>query len=118
MRRRQGRFMATVGLPDPKRHRQDEPASRPGQANPGGPCRRQKWSRTVPGTSPWGEAVAQPRVFIDHSGYDLLNIGDMAMLKATVSRVQDRWPRARLQIVTTSRERLAALCPGTDPITL
>ena len=72
----------------------------------------------LPGTAPRGEAVAQPRVFIDHSGYDLLNIGDMAMLKATVTRVQDRWPRARLQIVTTSRERLAALCPGTDPITM
>ena len=71
----------------------------------------------MPGASPWGE-VAQPRVFIEHSGYDLLNIGDMAMLKATVTRLQDRWPRARLQIVTTSRERLAALCPGTDPIIL
>ena len=71
----------------------------------------------MPGTSPRGE-VAQPRVFIDHSGYDLLNIGDTAMLKATVTRLQDRWPGARLQIVTTSRERLAALCPGTDPIIL
>ena len=67
------------------------------------------------GASSWGEAV-QPRVFIEHSGYDLLNIGDAAMLKATVTRLQDRWPRARLQIITTSRERLAALCPGTDPI--
>jgi polysaccharide pyruvyl transferase WcaK-like protein len=72
----------------------------------------------VSGTSPWGDAVAQPRVFIDHSGYELLNIGDMAMLRTTVTRLQNRWPRARLQIVTTSRERLAALCPGTDPITL
>jgi len=71
----------------------------------------------MPGASPWGEAV-QPRVFIEHSGYDLLNIGDTAMLKATVTRLQDRWPRARLQIITTSRERLAALCPGTDPIIL
>ena len=71
----------------------------------------------MPGISPWTEAV-QPRVFIEHSGYDLLNIGDMAMLKATVTRLQDRWPHARLQIITTSRERLAALCPGTDPIIL
>ena len=71
----------------------------------------------MPGTSPWGEIV-QPRVFIEHSGYDLLNIGDMAMLKATVTRLQDRWPHARLQVITTSRERLAALCPGTDPIIL
>ena len=71
----------------------------------------------MPGASPWGEAV-QPRVFIEHSSYDLLNIGDTAMLKTTVTRLQDRWPRARLQIITTSRERLAALCPGTDPIIL
>jgi polysaccharide pyruvyl transferase WcaK-like protein len=71
----------------------------------------------VPGTSPRGEAV-QPRVLIEHSGYDLLNIGDTAMLKATVTRLQERWPRARLQIITTSRERLTALCPGTDPIVL
>ena len=66
----------------------------------------------MPGASPWGEAV-QPRVFIEHSSYDLLNIGDTAMLKTTVTRLQDRWPRARLQIITTSRERLTALCPGT-----
>ena len=72
----------------------------------------------MPGTSRSGGTIGQPRVFIDHSGYDLLNIGDMAMLKATVTRLRDRWPRARLQIVTTSRERLAALCPGTDPVTL
>ena len=71
----------------------------------------------MPGTSPWGK-VAQPWVFIDHSGYDLLNIGDTAMLKATVTRLQERWPRARLQIITTSRERLAELCPGAEPITL
>jgi Polysaccharide pyruvyl transferase len=71
----------------------------------------------VPATLPEADVV-QPRVFIDHSGYDLLNIGDTAMLKATVTRLQDRWPHARLQIITTSRERLAALCPGTDPIVL
>ena len=71
----------------------------------------------MPDTSPWGKA-ALPRVLIEHSSYDLLNIGDMAMLKATVTRLQERWPRARLQIITTSRERLAALCPGTEPIVL
>ena len=103
-----------------RRHHPDEPAGRPrrpSQGNPGTLSRREKWSGAVPGTSPWGEAV-QPRVFIDHSGYDLLNIGDTAMLKATVTRLQERWPRARLQIITTSRERLAALCPGTEPIIL
>ena len=42
---------------------------------------------------------------LEHSGYDLLNIGDAAMLKATVTRLQNRWPPARLQIITTSRER-------------
>ena len=50
-------------------------------------------------------------IALEHSGYDLLNIGDTAMLKATVTRLQNRWPRARLQIITTSRERLAALSP-------
>jgi len=71
----------------------------------------------VPDRSLWNE-VGRPRVFVDHSGYDLLNIGDTAMLKATVTRLQERWPGARIQVVTTSRERLAALCPGTDPIVL
>jgi polysaccharide pyruvyl transferase WcaK-like protein len=71
----------------------------------------------VPDRSRWSEA-GRPRVFVDHSGYDLLNIGDTAMLKATVTRLQERWPAARLQVVTTSRERLAALCPGADPVLL
>ncbi len=92
-------------------------AASAGPGKPGTLCRREMGSLVVPGKSPWGE-VAQPRVFIDHSGYDLLNIGDTAMLKATVTRLRDRWPGARLEIITTSRERLAALCPGTDPIIL
>ena len=71
----------------------------------------------MPGTGSWGEA-GQLRVFVDHSGYDLLNIGDTAMLKTTVTRLQERWPRARLHIITTSRERLAAVCPGTYPVIL
>ena len=90
-------------------------ATSAGPANPGTLCRREKGSVVVPGRSARGEVV-QPRVFVDHSGYDLLNIGDSAMLKVTVTRLRERWPGARLQIVTTSRERLAALCPGTDPI--
>jgi len=35
--------------------------------------------------------TAPPRILVDQSGYDLLNIGDVAMLQACVRRLTRIW---------------------------
>ncbi len=56
------------------------------------------------------------RILVEHSGYDLLNLGDVAMLQACVRRLERRWPDAEVQVVSHSPEALQALCPGTIPL--
>ena len=53
------------------------------------------------------------RILVDQSGYDLLNLGDVAMLQACVTRLRGRWPDAEIMVVCHAPERLAAYCPGT-----
>lgn len=52
------------------------------------------------------------RILVDHSGYELLNIGDIAMLQVCVSRLQNLWPNADIGVLTRSPERLEQYCPG------
>jgi colanic acid/amylovoran biosynthesis protein len=53
------------------------------------------------------------RILVDQSGYDLLNIGDVAMLQSCVTRLRGQWPAAEIMIIAAEPERLAAYCPGT-----
>jgi polysaccharide pyruvyl transferase WcaK-like protein len=53
------------------------------------------------------------RILVDQSGYDLLNLGDVAMLQSCVTRLRDQWPAAEIMVIATAPERLAAYCPGT-----
>ena len=53
------------------------------------------------------------RILVDQSGYDLLNIGDVAMLQSCVTRLRAQWPAAEIMVIATAPERLAAYCPGT-----
>ena len=56
------------------------------------------------------------RILVDQSGYDLLNMGDVAALKSCVSRLQLQWPDAEIMVITHAPGRLAIYCPGTIPI--
>src|SRR6266568_1934493 len=56
------------------------------------------------------------RILVDHSGYDLLNIGDVAMLQSCVTRLRMQWPAAEIMVIATDPGRLAAYCPGTIAI--
>jgi colanic acid/amylovoran biosynthesis protein len=56
------------------------------------------------------------RILVDQSGYDLLNIGDVAMLQSCVVRLRRQWPAAEIMVIATAPERLAAYCPGTIAI--
>jgi polysaccharide pyruvyl transferase WcaK-like protein len=57
------------------------------------------------------------RILVDQSGYDLLNIGDVAMLQACVSRLRQQWPDAEIMVIAHDPARLASYCPETMAIT-
>jgi colanic acid/amylovoran biosynthesis protein len=57
-----------------------------------------------------------PRILIDQSGYDLLNVGDVAMLQSCVIRLRRLWPDAEIMVICHVPERLASYCPGTIAI--
>jgi polysaccharide pyruvyl transferase WcaK-like protein len=56
------------------------------------------------------------RILVDQSGYDLLNIGDVAMLQSCVIRLRQVWPGAEIMAIAHSPERLVACCPDTSAI--
>lgn len=57
------------------------------------------------------------RILVDQSGYDLLNIGDVAMLQACVARLRQQWPDAEIMVIAHEPARLASYCPGTRAVT-
>jgi polysaccharide pyruvyl transferase WcaK-like protein len=57
----------------------------------------------------WALAV---RILVDQSGYDLLNIGDVAMLQSCVARLQLQWAGAEIMVIAHQPTRLASYCPG------
>lgn len=57
-----------------------------------------------------------PRILVDQSGYDLLNVGDVAMLQSCVLRLRRLWPSAEIMVICHAPQRLASYCPGTIAI--
>lgn len=53
------------------------------------------------------------RILVDQSGYDLLNIGDVAMLQGCIARLRQQWPDASIMVIAHASKRLAGYCPGT-----
>ena len=63
------------------------------------------------------EDVGDPvRVLVDHSGYDLRNLGDASMLQVCVRRLRRALPDAQIGVVATDAQRLESCCPGTFPV--
>lgn len=58
------------------------------------------------------------RILVETGDYDLMNMGDVAMLQVAVSRLHALWPEATIQVVTRSPERLARFCPHATPLAL
>lgn len=56
------------------------------------------------------------RILVDQSGYDLLNVGDVAMLQACVGQIRELWPQASIAVICHDTQRLAQYCPGTTPV--
>jgi len=56
------------------------------------------------------------RILVDQSGYDLLNVGDVAMLQSCVRHLRTLWPQADIAVICHDAQRLAQYCPGTTPV--
>jgi polysaccharide pyruvyl transferase WcaK-like protein len=56
------------------------------------------------------------KVLVDHDGYDLLNLGGVAMLQACVVRLRQQWPDANIRVIAHAPDRLQLYCPGTTAI--
>ena len=56
------------------------------------------------------------RILVDQSGYDLLNIGDVAMLQSCVTRLRRQWPQSEIMVIAHDPALLAAYCPGARAI--
>jgi polysaccharide pyruvyl transferase WcaK-like protein len=56
------------------------------------------------------------RILVDHDGYDLLNLGGVAMLQGCVARLRQQWPDAEIKVIAHAAARLEQYCPGTAPI--
>jgi polysaccharide pyruvyl transferase WcaK-like protein len=56
------------------------------------------------------------RILIENSGYALLNMGDVAMLQAAVSRIKTLLPSSELRVLTNAPQRLQKFCPGCHPV--
>jgi polysaccharide pyruvyl transferase WcaK-like protein len=56
------------------------------------------------------------QVLIDQSAYDLLNLGDVAMLQACATRLRTLWPDAEISAISYAPDRLATYCPGVTSI--
>jgi polysaccharide pyruvyl transferase WcaK-like protein len=56
------------------------------------------------------------RILVDHSGYALLNVGDIAMLQVCVRRLEQLWPQASIGVIGESPDRLARYCPQANQV--
>ncbi len=63
-----------------------------------------------------GRAALAVRILVDQSSYDLLNIGDVAMLQSCIARLRSQWPDAEIMVIAHEPARLASYCPGTIAI--
>ncbi|WP_068278041.1 polysaccharide pyruvyl transferase family protein [Aldersonia kunmingensis] len=61
---------------------------------------------------------ADLRILVENSEYWLRNNGDLAMLEVTIARLRERWPAARIAILTDSPSLLRAYFPAAEGITV
>jgi polysaccharide pyruvyl transferase WcaK-like protein len=51
------------------------------------------------------------RILVDQGCYELLNMGDVAMLQSCVQRLSQQWPSADIMVVAHASADLTAYCP-------
>ncbi|MFI9508329.1 polysaccharide pyruvyl transferase family protein [Nocardia sp. NPDC052566] len=63
-----------------------------------------------------GLAEREIRILVENGEYWLRNRGDIAMMVITVERLRQRWPHARIGVLTHQPAVLRALLPQAEPI--
>ena len=58
------------------------------------------------------------KIVMENSSHHLRNMGDLAMLQTTVSRLIKMWPEAQIDVVTDAPELLRKYCPGALPLSV
>jgi polysaccharide pyruvyl transferase WcaK-like protein len=61
-------------------------------------------------------SATAPRILIEHSDHWLINMGDLAMMDVTLSRVRRLCPAARIGVMTEAPHLLRAYFPDAEPI--
>lgn len=56
------------------------------------------------------------RILVDQGGYELLNMGDVAMLQSCVQRLTQQWPAADIMVIARAGSDLPVYCPGTSMV--
>jgi polysaccharide pyruvyl transferase WcaK-like protein len=56
------------------------------------------------------------RILVDTGAYDCANLGDVAMMQVTASRLRAFWPAASIEVITNNPEALGRFCPDAKPV--
>ena len=56
------------------------------------------------------------RILVDQGCYELLNMGDVAMLQSCVQRLMQQWPAADIMVIARAGSDLPVYCPGTSMV--
>lgn len=58
------------------------------------------------------------KIVVENSGYDMRNLGDLAMLQIGVSRLHSLWPDAQIHVLTFNPDAVLKQMPGATPYPL
>ncbi|MEC3955829.1 polysaccharide pyruvyl transferase family protein [Nocardia sp. CDC153] len=68
------------------------------------------------GNSGAGVSAGTFKILVENGEYRLHNRGDIAMMAITVERLRERWPRARIGMLTDEPRVLRGLLPQVEPV--
>ena len=56
------------------------------------------------------------RIVVEPSSFHCLNMGDVAMMQVAVARLNELWPHAEIDVVSSRPDLLSRYCPSATPI--
>ena len=56
------------------------------------------------------------RILVEPSDFELVNLGDMAMMRVAIERLAALWPHASIEVFSEVPDLLSAFCPEATPI--
>ena len=82
------------------------------------PPRPYAFMTTIHHRSDDAAAAGPPRVLIDNGSYHLRNVGDLAMLRATVDQLRRRRPGCRIDVLTSAPDRCRRALGDVEPVSV